>query len=1714
MEETDVVSFRVEEQLKFLDPIIAKWFNSKYEGLTEPQVKAIPLIHLKKNVLVSSPTGTGKTMTGFLAILNELFLMSREDRLEDKIYCLYISPLKALANDITKNLNTPLDEIYEIAKEQNVQLPKIRVAVRSGDTSQNDRQKMLRKPPHILITTPESFSLALSAPKFREKFKDLKYVILDEIHEISATKRGALLSVNLERLESVAGSHFVRIGLSATQAPLDKIATYLCGYDGEKPRDFTIIDVDTKRFLDLSTITPVNDLTRTSYEVANDRMYDILVKLINEHKTTLVFTNTRSGTEHVAMRLKARGIDEIEAHHSSLGKETRLEVEQKLKNGELKCVITSTSLELGIDIGYIDLVVQIGSPKSVSKGLQRIGRSGHSINELSKGRFLIFELDDLVETSVLTKAAYDREIDRVVIPENSLDVLSQVLVGMSLEKVWKLDEAYNIVRQSYSFHSLPWEDYMATIDYLSGKIEDSTIYSKIWVDNDEKTFGKKKSSRMIYFMNIGTIPEEADYQVINERGRNLGQLSDKFVERIRQGDIFVLGAKTYMFLRSSKNRVFVKDATGMRPTVPSWTGEMLPRSYDLGVLIGKFRAEMVSRIKTGNDQSKWLIENYHVDQFGANSIISYIESQSKFQVPTHENLFIEGYIDKEGLHSIIFHIPLGRRVNDALSRAYAQAISTKYSMNTRITVTDDGFMITNEKKIPLSSVPQLITDNNFEEIVRRSIANTEVFKQRFRHCAARSLMVLRKYKGYDISVVRQQLRSDRVLKLLGQMENFPVIKEAYHEIMNDMMDVPRAKEYIANVIQAGRYRIKDYAAETSPFSYGLILAGVSDMVLMEDRTKLLKELQSKILDKIYGERDVHFILNDLKLVESYFSAKTPRISDEESYMEFASHFLYFDPFRNRINSPFPYAETDLAHITDKLIHEDRIISAYVRGVQWINRDYYKFFRDHFRRSIDPDPLDVKVMDQCDGKTFNDLKHHLEISEEALKNSLNRLEQAYLVRRKNRGGLAVFIVNDLENTGSLSMEEALLKVIGSFGPMTMDEILIKIPLPEDLITEAMQPLVQSGIVVFDYITPVFSKQYMIKSDLENILGTSRENPLNDRIMAVTETVNSTGDYFRRYGYAMNTDNIRVRFRDFRDSDLDDLIKSGQVFYLKAIKNRPCYISKWLMESLHSLRYEEAGKQELEIYRIISNGYGKEADLIQRSSIDARGIKQILRNLEFKLCITKDPDTGYRPVMGLEPVMERHEALGRIINAFGPISTREMSHWFWFYPGDTLKGMDLKPVYFKNDLYYGESRKNEVQSSIILNINDPASIYFERIYLRDADFNSRFILNGEEVATFFMDRGDSAIWISNIILNSRGSEEEILRYFRENLAYLDVSAIVMEKCREQFSTVTNLEGFRWVENNLCLGNMEISDLTPADLFRIVMVRSSTRKGNDRLTYQFLKEQILGFRTEFESSYAGIRNTQIQNYFQSNLIFTFNGPFGTAATATIETISLYRSIRNAEMSDQEQRVLKAIMEIGPASESDIITYLRRDVFGIRDILKSLFTKNLVARDSARKYIYVPEKYRREDAVTIFLNSLIRNYGYFSRGLLEDMFQDKIDNVFSTSISRMEESGKISELLMATERRIIYIQKNLPLNLNDTDIWRIISPKDYMALFFKQYLKSTFGSAGLYFYYTEGSIKTAFSVRKTARSLTLGKIIGDRSFRDQIKKEFNNLGYAVSFS
>jgi len=891
-----------------MEPIVEEWFTSKFSDLTEPQAYAIPLIHERKNVLVSSPTGTGKTITAFLSIINELLRLHRLGRLEDKIYSVYISPLKALANDINKNLTQPLEEIRALAAKKGLKIPEIRIAVRSGDTTATERQKMVRKPPHIIITTPESFSIVISTPKFRNSFRSVQWVIVDEIHEVSSSKRGAFLSLSLERLQDGIKKEFCRVGLSATQAPIEEIAKFLVGYSNGKVRDVNIVEVSSEKELDLSVVCPVGDLNAVPYDVVNAKMYDEIKEYINGHKTTLVFTNTRSGTESVLYKLKERGLDKIAAHHGSMAKDTRLDVEDRLKKGELRATISSTSLELGIDIGYIDLVCQIGSPKSVAKCLQRIGRAGHAVHQVSKGRLIAIDNDELVECAVLVRDAYESKIDRVSIPMNCLDVLAQTLVGMSLERTWHVEEAYRTVKRAYCYHTLSRKDFDDVLRYLTGKNapEGSPIYSKIWYNPENRTFGIKKGSRMIYYLNNGTIPEEADYKVFSEKGVPLGTLSEKFVERICKGDVFLLGGKTYEYIQCKGMKVFVRDAQGKKPTVPSWSGEMLPRSYDLSIEIGKFRSIVENYLTTGNltnrEIIKFLSEKYRLDEGSAKSIFNYFKEQHKIFgiLPTNKCIVIEGYKDCSGNSNIIFHSVFGRRINDTLARVFAYALGNKYGINVKISLTDDNFMLTCSKEIPLKGIDKVVSSKDFKSILSKAVRDSELFKQRFRHCAMRAFMVLRNYKGKEIPVWKQHQHSSKILDYLRthNLEDFPIIRETYNEIFNEALDYEGALRVIEG-IETNKIKVcvREYSDTPSPFAHNVILIGSSDIILMEDRSALLRELHKKVLGRVLSDNSSKQRL-DAKVVKEYYKGKRNlfQIRVKEDILEFLKDAGAFELF--------------------------------------------------------------------------------------------------------------------------------------------------------------------------------------------------------------------------------------------------------------------------------------------------------------------------------------------------------------------------------------------------------------------------------------------------------------------------------------------------------------------------------------------------------------------------------------------------------------------------------------------------------------------------------------------------------------------------------------------------------------------------------------------------------------------------------------------------
>lgn len=862
-----------------LEPYIRRWFESNYDSFTPPQRFAIPQIMRRRNILVSAPTGSGKTFACFLGILNHLCRMGVKGSLEDRIYCLYISPLRALGNDIHRNLGVPLQQIKGFAAEMGVEIPTIKIATRSGDTPQSERQKMLRNPPHILITTPETAAIILNAPKFSQHLNGLEYVVVDEIHELADSKRGAHLSITLERLQHRVGD-FTRVGMSATISPVKEVAEFLVGLDDGKTRNCLVADASYAKKLDIHVISPVDDLLFAEGAEATGAMYHQIKELVDAHTSTLVFTNTRSGAERVSYYLSELYVEEpdggeyadgaectthdgnsgrIGAHHGSLSRETRLEVEESLKSGDMRAVACSSSLELGIDIGALDLSILVGSPKSITRLIQRVGRSGHRLDETAKGRLIVLDRDDLVESAVLARCALDGKLDNIQIVGEALDVLSQQVVGMSLTQRWNAEEAYELVRHAYPYRELSCRSFQSVLEYLSGsELEERNVYPKIWYDAEESVFGRRgRTVRGIYMTHVGTIPSESSLNVY--QGKNwIGKIDEPFLEHLHKRDVFVLGGKTYLFKGARGNRVQVDDAMGANPTIPSWIGEMLPLAFDSAVEIGRFRGKMHRMlIKSKGDMStcvNWLMEEYHLDDNAAIQVYNYFWEHFSYtgHIPTDGHILIEEFTDEEQRQNIVFHTLYGRRTLDALSRAYAYQVGKKYKTNVGVTINDNGFIlrIPRGKKADIEQIPEMLGSDELEPVLRKTVRRTELFKRRFRHCATRGLMVLQQYKGYKIRLGRQQRSSEFILVGASKIRGFPIVEETFREVLDEVMDLEHAWEILRG-IEEGKITFSFlHSVFPSPFAHNLVALQAADVVMMESRRELLLEFHRRVMEYI------------------------------------------------------------------------------------------------------------------------------------------------------------------------------------------------------------------------------------------------------------------------------------------------------------------------------------------------------------------------------------------------------------------------------------------------------------------------------------------------------------------------------------------------------------------------------------------------------------------------------------------------------------------------------------------------------------------------------------------------------------------------------------------------------------------------------------------------------------------------------------------------
>src|SRR5579871_1486754 len=847
------------------DPLVASWFERRFSDATEPQVQGWPLIREGRDVLISAPTGSGKTLAAFLICLDELVKQARAGLLDDRSSVLYISPLKALSNDIHKNLEVPLGEICAGAE-----LPPIRAAVRTGDTPQWERQRMLKDPPHVLVTTPESFFILITTERGRKMLSTIRTVILDEIHAVAGDKRGSHLALSLARLDSLVLSNGLprpqRVGLSATVKPIEDVAQFI-------GRDTRIVQVGHRRAMELNVEVPRDELGPVASTEMWGEVYDRLAELIREHRTTLVFVNTRRLSERVAHHLGERiGHDAVLPHHGSLSRKLRLTAEERLKKGELRAVVATASLELGIDIGTVDLVCQIGTPRSIAVALQRVGRSGHWVGAVPKGRFFATTRDDLIENAALVRAIRSGELDRIRIPRPPLDVLAQQIVAASACDEWAEDELFDLVRGCHSYASLKRADFDAVIEMLSEGIATQRGRSGTYLHRDQvnNRIKGRRGARLAAVTSGGAIPDNANYQVVAEpEGVTVGTVDEDFAVEAAVGDVFMLGTTSWKIRRVEAGRVRVDPAPGATPSIPFWNGEAPGRTFELSQEVSRLREAVVNAA----DPVALLENECGLERRGAEQAAAYVRAgrDALGALPTFDTVVAERFFDEAGGMQLIVHAPFGARITRAWGLALRKKFCRNFNFELQAAATDNGLLISlsEQHAFPLEVIYQFLKAETLEHTLSQALLASPMFQARWRWNASRALAVLRFSGGRKTPPPIQRMRSDDLLaavfpdqaacpeNLTGEpkIPDHPLVNETISNCLHEAMDLDSLREIIRK-IHAGEIRtVAIDTKEASPFSHEILnsnpYAFLDDAPLEERRARAV-ELR-KTLPSATGE---------------------------------------------------------------------------------------------------------------------------------------------------------------------------------------------------------------------------------------------------------------------------------------------------------------------------------------------------------------------------------------------------------------------------------------------------------------------------------------------------------------------------------------------------------------------------------------------------------------------------------------------------------------------------------------------------------------------------------------------------------------------------------------------------------------------------------------------------------------------------------------------
>ncbi|HYP14636.1 MAG TPA: DEAD/DEAH box helicase [Bryobacteraceae bacterium] len=820
------------------DPLVLEWFSTRFGHATEPQLQGWPKIAAGQDVLISAPTGSGKTLAAFLICLDQLVRAARAGTLSSETSVVYVSPLKALSNDVQRNLEVPLAEIAALAAAKGIPLEPIRTAVRTGDTPAWQRQQMLKQPPHILVTTPESLFILMTAERSRAMLCKTRTVIVDEIHAMADDKRGSHLALTLSRLDALvnaAGSSKPqRIGLSATVRPIEAVAEYLS-------ESTSVVDVGHRREMDLSVEVPADELGAVATSEMWAEIYDRIARHIAAQRTTLVFVNTRRMSERIAHALAERlGENVVLPHHGSLSRTLRLDAEARLKAGELRAVVATASLELGIDIGTVDLVIQVGSTRSIAVALQRIGRSGHWVGARPRGVLLPTTRDELIECAALIHAIHSGDLERISIPQNAVDILAQQIVAEAAAQDWREDDLYALTRSAYPYRSLDRQKFDSVVQMLSEGTATARGRSGAMLHRDQVNgrLRGRRGARLAAITSGGSIPENAAYTVIAEPdGKTVGTLDEDFAMESLTGDVFLLGTHSWRIRHVMQGRVHVEDAGGAAPSIPFWLGEAPGRSDHLSAAVSRVRRRILEE-----RSSNWLEEECGLDEAGAKQAIAYVSAGAAGlgALPSSDTIVAERFFDEAGGMQLVLHAPFGSRINRAWGLALRKRFCRTFNFELQAAATDNGIVISlsDRHAFPLELVFEFLKAETVRDVLTQALLDAPMFGTRWRWNATRSLAILRFRGGTKVPAPIQRMRSDDLLaavfpdqvacaeNLSGpiRVPDHPLVSETIENCLAEAMDLPGLMQVLRGIESGAIRTVTLDTPEPSVFSHEILNA--------------------------------------------------------------------------------------------------------------------------------------------------------------------------------------------------------------------------------------------------------------------------------------------------------------------------------------------------------------------------------------------------------------------------------------------------------------------------------------------------------------------------------------------------------------------------------------------------------------------------------------------------------------------------------------------------------------------------------------------------------------------------------------------------------------------------------------------------------------------------------------------------------------------------